>query len=88
MDLILKVARAGRDDDPLVRHDGRHQVGERLAGAGPRLDHQRAALLQQLRYGERHLLLAGPVLVTGVSPGKIAAGPEEAVRQLQSSRCA
>ncbi len=61
-DLPLQGERRRRDDDAFVlvdgAQDGRHQVGERLAGTGARLDQQRETTIERLRDGACHGVLA------------------------------
>ena len=54
VDLLLQVLGAGRDQHPLPIENRRHQVGERLAGAGPGLGEQHAAMLQRVRHRGGH----------------------------------
>ncbi|MEJ7603934.1 MAG: hypothetical protein WKG01_39000 [Kofleriaceae bacterium] len=67
-DLILQRARAGRHDHPLARLQRRHEVRERLAGAGPGLDDQRVRVVE--RAGDRagHLALLGTIFVVRDRP--------------------
>ena len=43
-ELVLQRARAGGDEHPFARQQRRHEVGEGLAGARARLDHERRAV--------------------------------------------
>ena len=61
----------------LPREQRRHQVGQRLAGAGAGL-HDQVALIGEGRFhGLRHFHLAGPELVVGMPLGERAAAAEE-----------
>ena len=57
-DLLLQVLGAGRDDDALAAQDRRHEVGERLAGAGAGLDEEHAAVLERVGDRRGHAALA------------------------------
>ncbi len=46
--LLLQILRAGRNDHAFAGADRRHEVGERLSGAGAGLHHQMAALFDGL----------------------------------------
>ena len=75
--LLLKVLRAGGNDDPLAREQRRDQVRERLAGARARLDDQ-VALIGERRFdGFGHLDLSRPELVIRMPLGERAAAGEE-----------
>ncbi len=53
--LVLQRARAGGNDDLATGQQCGHEVRERLAGAGARLDHQLRAFLQRGGHVLRHL---------------------------------
>ena len=57
-DLFLEILGAGRDEHALAAEDRRHEVGERLAGAGARFGEQHAARREDRGDGFRHLHLA------------------------------
>ena len=57
-DLLLQVLGAGRDDHALAAQDRRHEVGERLAGAGAGLDEEHAAVLERVGDRRGHAALA------------------------------
>ena len=65
--LALEVARVGGEDDGRVvrvaPEDGRHEVGERLAHARARLDHEVLAIVERAHHGAEHVELAGTRLV-------------------------
>ncbi len=67
-DLCLQGERRGRDDGRLARLEGvgdrRHEVGERLAGAGAGLDEQVLPVVDRVRDGLGHLDLARPLRAT------------------------
>src|SRR5580658_640199 len=84
--LLLQIFRACRDDDALAGADDRQQIGERLAGAGSRLDDQVAPFLECLFDGLRHLQLAAAKLVGGMSFREHAAGREKLVERESGSR--
>ena len=48
-DLLLQVLGAGRDEHALAAEDRRHEIGERLAGAGARFGEQHAAVGEDAR---------------------------------------
>ena len=79
--LLLKRDRVGRDDDLFLeldrRLDCRDQVGEALAHAGPRLDHQVAGPLDRARDPLGHLDLLGAVFVGGQSSRDGATGAKD-----------
>ena len=60
--LVLERERRGGDHDPLVVEQARHQVGQRLAGAGAGLHQQVLAVDHRVGHGLRHLDLAGALL--------------------------
>ena len=60
--LVLECERCRGDHDALVVEQARHEVGQRLAGAGPRLHQQVFAGAERRRDGLRHLHLAGSLL--------------------------
>ncbi len=78
-DLLLQVLGAGRDDHALAAEDGRDEVGEGLAGAGPGFDEQDAAVLE--RVGDRggHAALAVARLEGGEGLRQRAVGAEDRV---------
>ena len=57
--LFLEILGAGRNQHAFALEDGGHEIGERLAGSGPGLREQHAALLEHLGDSGRHLDLAG-----------------------------
>ena len=61
-ELFLEILGAGGDDHALAREDRGNQVGERLAGAGARLDDQVAAFGERRLDGLGHLELPGTEL--------------------------
>ena len=65
-DLLLKVLRAGGDDDAFAGQDRRDQVGQGFSRSRPGLDEERPLVLDRRFDGLRHLELAGPVLIVGV----------------------
>ena len=66
-ELLLQVLRAGGDDDALAGEERRHQVGERLAGAGAGLDDQMPALGERGLHRLGHFHLSRPVFIIGMS---------------------
>ena len=58
-ELILQALCAGRHQRRALRQQGRHQIGQRLAGAGFRLDHQGTAgadhRIHSIRHGQLRL---------------------------------
>ena len=58
VDLLLEVLGPGRDQHPLTIEDRRHQVRQRLAGAGPGLREQDTAVLERAGHRRRHRALA------------------------------
>ncbi|GAA3215994.1 hypothetical protein GCM10020256_17930 [Streptomyces thermocoprophilus] len=58
-ELALQCQRGGRDDDPLAVCERRHEVAERLSGAGAGLDEQVGAVVDGLGDGLGHGHLAG-----------------------------
>ena len=60
-ELLLQVARPGRDEHLVPAQDGRDQVGEGLAGPGAGLADQGRARLHHPRDLLRHRLLGGAV---------------------------
>ena len=68
-ELALEVARRGRDDDGRVVDacpvDSRYKVGERLADARTRLDHEVLARIEGAGYRLQHVHLAATLLVAG-----------------------
>ena len=75
--LLLEGFGPGGDDDALAGEQGRHQVGERLAGTGARLDDQVALIGEGGFHGLGHLHLAGPELVIGMPFGQRPAAAEK-----------
>ena len=73
--LVLQRARTGRDDDAATRKQRRHEVRERLAGAGARFDDQLRTLRERGRdvFGHRDLLRSGRI--TRQCAGERAVGP-------------
>ena len=71
--LVLEGQGRGGDHDPAVVQERRHEVGQRLAGAGAGLDEQVGAV--DHRVGDRlgHLDLAGPLLATQRLDGRAPA---------------
>ena len=71
--LLLQVFGPGRDDYARAaaarRSDCRHQIRERLAGAGAGLDDEMTLLLKRTQHGFGHLNLAGAMFVLGVGFG-------------------
>ena len=79
-ELILERLGGGGDHRALARQYGRHQVGERLAGAGARLHDQVAFVGNRLGHRPGHLHLPGPLLTTaGQGPGDRRQGPDDGV---------
>ena len=70
VDLVLQVAGAGRDHDPLAAQDRGHQVGERLAGAGARFGEQDPVRPKQVRHRGSHPALARPGFEAGKGAGQ------------------
>ena len=64
-DLVLQRLGAGADDDLASRQQRRHQVGERLAGAGAGLDQQALVAVDRVGDAVRHRQLSGTRLVAG-----------------------
>ena len=62
-DLILQRARSRRHDDALARLQRRHEIRERLAGAGAGLDDQRPLVGERARDRRRHRALLGAIFV-------------------------
>jgi hypothetical protein len=60
--LVLEREGRGRDHDALVVEQGRHEVGERLAGAGAGLHQEVLAGAERGGHRLRHLHLARPLL--------------------------
>jgi hypothetical protein len=54
VDLLLEILGAGGDQHALPAEDRRHEVGERLAGAGARFREQHAAVLERVGHGAGH----------------------------------
>ena len=83
-ELLLEVDGVGRDHRAPAgapRPEGeRHQVGERLARARPRLDEEAAGALQGLGDGARHLQLRLAVLVS-LRAGERSGGAEQLDRR-------
>ena len=79
-ELLLEVLGPGGNDDALAREDGRHEIGQRLPGAGSGFDNQVLAIGQRGFDRFSHLELAGPVLVIRVPLGKRAIAGEELPR--------
>ena len=75
--LILQCARAGGDDDLATRQQCRHEVGESLAGAGARFDHQLHAFLQRGGHVLRHLDLLRTRLVARQRAGQRPVGAQD-----------
>ncbi len=79
--LLLKCDRVGRDDDLFLvldrRLDRRDQVGEALAHAGSRLDHQVAGPLDRARDPLGHLDLLGAMFVGWQSSRDGATGAKD-----------
>ncbi len=61
-ELVLQGQGGGGDDHPAVVDQGRHEVAQRLAGAGAGLDEQVLLRLQRARDGLGHLHLTRPLL--------------------------
>ena len=57
--LVLQRLGGRGNEHPLAAEQGWHQVGESLADAGARLDHQHAAVFHGARHGQGHGRLAG-----------------------------
>ena len=68
--LILQVLGAGGDDHLAPGQQGRHQIGEGLAGTGAGLAYQHPTLLQNAGDRLRHLELLGALGVAGNMPGE------------------
>ena len=73
VDLILEDAGAHGHQHAASAEDGRHQVGQRLAGAAARLREQHAAALEDVADRLRHRALAGAQLERGQRGGQRAA---------------
>ena len=73
--LVLQRLGGGRDDDGRARLDRRHEVGERLAGAGPGLDHEVAVGPDGVGDPFGHLDLPEP----GLGAGERGGDPGEGV---------
>ncbi len=71
--LVLQGLGRRGDDRGAAREDGRDQVGQRLAGAGPRLDDEVVSLVDRPRRGLGHVGLAG----TGLAPRKGGGDPRQ-----------
>ena len=75
-ELVLEVDGVGGDHHALVivqgPVNGGHEVGHRLARAGPGLDHHVLAAVEGLGHGAQHLDLLGAMLVTGHAAGQRA----------------
>src|SRR6185503_17323017 len=77
--LLLQVFRAGGNEDTLAAEDGRHEVGERLSGAGPRLGEQHAAVLEGARDSRCHRALSVAGFEVGNVPRQWTTGSEDAL---------
>jgi hypothetical protein len=69
-DLFLELLRAGGDQHALAAEDRRHQVRQRLAGSGSRLDEHDPTVAQRLGHDIGHLTLGGPAFERGQRPGE------------------
>src|SRR5690606_216560 len=76
-DLVLEGLGGGGDDDLLAREGGGDEVGERLAGAGARLDHGVGLVAERGEDDARHLDLLGALLVAGLDAGEPSPGTED-----------
>ena len=74
--LVLQRARAGGDDHAARRQQRRHEVGEGLAGAGPRLDDERLAARERKAHRLGHCGLLRPIGVAGQRPCERPRGTE------------
>jgi hypothetical protein len=74
--LVLQVARSGRDDHFTAGQQRRHQVGEGLARAGARLGDQLPASLQRGRNPLRHLELLASLGEAFEGPGQQTLRPQ------------
>ncbi len=74
--LVLQRARAGGDDHAARRQQRRHEVGEGLTGAGPRLDDERLAACERKTHRLGHRGLLGPVGIAGQRPCERPGGTE------------
>ncbi len=70
-ELTLQSEGGRRDDDALPVREGRHQVAERLSGAGARLDQQMGAAVDRLRDGFGHGHLARALRAADGSDGSM-----------------
>ena len=86
-DLFLQVLGAGRDEHALAAEDRRHQIGERLAGAGAGLGEQRRRRsASTVRDGLGHLELAGARLeARRARPASGPSGRERRRRRVASA---
>jgi hypothetical protein len=75
-ELVLERPRGGGDDDPPLRHDGRHEVGQRLPGAGPGPHDEVPPRPDRVVHGGRHL---GLPLARLAAPGQRPDHPPEGV---------
>src|SRR5579863_5180358 len=80
-ELLLQVFCAGRDDDAFAGADYRQEISQRLAGAGPGLNHQVALFFEGLLDGLSHLKLAAAEFIGGVRAGEKPAGSEELMKR-------
>jgi hypothetical protein len=75
--LVLKIARPGRDQHLAPGQDGGHEIGECLAGSGSRLADQGTALLHEGGDALRHRLLLRAMRKTGKTLGEPAVRAED-----------
>ena len=80
-ELLLQILGSGRDDDAFARTNHRHQIGQRLAGAGARFHNQVPLFFQRLLDRLRHLQLAAAKFVGGMCARQNATGREELVER-------
>jgi hypothetical protein len=76
-DLILQRLGGGTDDHLAPGENGGHQIGERLAGAGARLDQQALVVVEGAGDAGRHRHLSGAVLVAGEGARQAPTGAEQ-----------
>ena len=84
VDLLLEILGAGGDEHALAAQDGGHEIGERLAGAGPGLGEQDAAAREHLRHRGGHFDLPGARLEVRHRTGKRSVGREHGLDRLVS----